>query len=242
MIKTIYFIILAYFILGGIGFYLINRRKNPEIARKSYTKFITYFFIINILFFSITINPVIFHYVAFIIGLAGVFELFRLFRVRDMAHKLFFIIALVVYFVLMIGFFLFSSLPRELILYSFLVLSIFDAFSQISGQLFGKTKILPGISPNKTLGGLVGGALFAIAGSLVLNKLYEGTLLNAVILTIGIVIFAFLGDIAASFYKRRFEVKDYSNLIPGHGGFLDRFDSLIAGGAWVAFSVYLLNF
>lgn len=242
MIKTIYFIILAYFVLGGIGFYLINRKKDPVVARESYTKFIAYFFIINILFFSITINPVAFHYIALVIGLVGVYELFKLFRLRNRAHKPFFLASLAVYFLLMIGFFLFSHLPKELILYAFLVLSIFDAFSQISGQLFGKTKILPRVSPNKTLGGVVGGALFAIASSFVLNSLYQGTLVNAVVLAVGIVVFAFLGDIAASFYKRRFEVKDYSKLIPGHGGFLDRFDSLIAGGAWVAFSVYLLNF
>ncbi len=242
MIKTIYFIILAYFILGGIGFYLINRKKDPTVARESYTKFIAYFFIINVLFFSITIKPVVFHYLALMIGLVGVYELFTLFRVRNMTHKTFFLLSLVVYFGLTIGFFLFSRLPKELILYSFLVLSIFDAFSQISGQLFGKTKIMPHISPNKTLGGLVGGALFAIASSFVLNNLYQGTLVSALVLAVGIVIFAFLGDIAASFYKRKFDVKDYSKLIPGHGGFLDRFDSLIAGGAWVAFAINLLNF
>lgn len=241
MIKTIYFIILAYFVLGGIGFYLINRKKDPAVARESYTKFVAYFFIINILFFSITVNPVLFHYLALMIGLVGVYELFKLFCVRKMVHKAFFVCSLIIYFALLIGFFLFSRLPKELILYAFLVLSIFDAFSQISGQLFGKTKIMPRISPNKTLGGLIGGALFAIASAFVLNNLYKGTLLNSVVLAIGIVIFAFLGDIAASFYKRKFEVKDYSKLIPGHGGFLDRFDSLIAGGAWVAFAIYLLN-
>ncbi len=242
MIKTIYFIILAYFVLGGVGFYLINRKKDPAVARESYTKFIAYFLIINVLFFSITIKPVVFHYLALLIGLVGVYELFTLFRIRYMAHKLFFLLSLVIYFVLTIGFFGFTQLPKELILYSFLVLSIFDAFSQISGQLFGKKKIMPRISPNKTLGGLIGGALFAIASSFVLYNLYQGTLVNALVLAVGIVVFAFLGDIAASFYKRKFDVKDYSKLIPGHGGFLDRFDSLIAGGAWVAFAINLLNF
>ncbi|PTN09489.1 phosphatidate cytidylyltransferase [Mangrovibacterium marinum] len=242
MIQTIYVIILAYFILGGVGFYFINRRKDPAVARESYTKFIAYFFIINILFFSITINPLIFRYVALLIGMVGLYELFKLFRIRNRAHKSFFLAALLIYFGLLVGFFLFSRFPKELILYAFLVLSIFDAFSQISGQLFGKTKILPRISPNKTVGGMVGGALFAIGSSFVLNDLYPGTMLSAVLLAVGIVIFAFLGDIAASYYKRRFEVKDYSKLIPGHGGFLDRFDSLIAGGAWVAFFVYVFNF
>ena len=133
-----------------------------------------------------------FHYLALMIGLVGVYELFTLFRVRNMTHKTFFLLSLVVYFGLTIGFFLFSRLPKELILYSFLVLSIFDAFSQISGQLFGKTKIMPHISPNKTLGGLVGGALFAIASSFVLNNLYQGTLVSALVLAVGIVSYNFV--------------------------------------------------
>lgn len=242
MIQTIYMIILIYFVLGGIGFYLINRKKDPAVARESYTKFIAYFFIINILFFSIVLNPVVFRYLALVIGLVGVVELFRLFSRRNLENKGFFGFSLLLYFVLTIGFFLFSGLPKELILFSFLVLSIFDAFSQISGQLFGKTKILPEISPNKTLGGVVGGALFAVASAFVLKRLYDGSWPESVLLAAGIVVFAFLGDIAASYYKRKYQVKDYSKLIPGHGGFLDRFDSLIAGGAWVAFCVYVLNF
>ncbi|RKD88245.1 phosphatidate cytidylyltransferase [Mangrovibacterium diazotrophicum] len=242
MIQTIYIIILVYFVLGGIGFYLINRKKDPAVARESYTKFIAYFFIINILFFSIVLNPVVFRYLALVIGLVGVVELFRLFNRRNLENKVFFGFSLLLYFVLTIGFFLFSGLSKELILFSFLVLSIFDAFSQISGQLFGKTRILPEISPNKTLGGVVGGALFAVASAFVLKRLYDGSWLESVLLAAGIVVFAFLGDIAASYYKRKYQVKDYSKLIPGHGGFLDRFDSLIAGGAWVAFCVYVLNF
>ncbi len=242
MIQTIYLIIFIYFLVGGIGIYFINRNKDFQEARKSYTKFITYFFIINILFFSITINPVIFRILSAFIIAAGFFELFRLYHKDKYKHTRFFLLALTVFSIFSIGFFLFSGLNKELILYSFLILSIFDSFSQITGQLWGSTKIFPNISPGKTTEGLGGGTIVAILSGLLLQKLTAGSSIEALFLATGVVIFAFAGDISASFYKRKYNVKDYSNLIPGHGGFLDRFDSLIAGGGWVAFYIYVLNF
>ncbi len=80
MIRTMYIIVLAYFILGFIAFYFINRKKEALESRKSWKKTITYFFIINIVFFSIVINPVVFRYLAVIIIIAGFLELFKLFR------------------------------------------------------------------------------------------------------------------------------------------------------------------
>lgn len=242
MERITYTIILSYFILGGIGFYIINRKRDREIARQSYTKFIVYFFIINILFFSIVIQPLIFRYLSVLIIAAGFFELYKLFREDHFTQKAFFIKSTLIFTFLSAGLFLFSGLNKELILFSFLVLSIFDSFSQISGQLFGRTKLLPNISPNKTLGGLLGGASVALVSALLLSELYNPPLSELLTMVAGIVVFAFVGDAAASGYKRKYNVKDYSKIIPGHGGFLDRFDSLIAGGAWVAFSVYVLGF
>lgn len=241
MEHLIYSIILAYFILGGIGFYLINRNKAPEIARESYTKFGVYFIIINTLFFSITIEPVVFHYLAILIVAVGSFELILLFVKRKFQHTPFFVLSLVVFFILSAGLLVFSRTAENLILLTFLILSIFDSFSQISGQLFGKTKIMPNISPNKTWGGLIGGILISLISGFLLKSLFRGTIPQLFLFTIGTVIFAFAGDVLASLYKRKYKVKDYSNLIPGHGGFLDRFDSLIAGGAWAAFAVHILK-
>jgi len=242
MISIIYYIILIYFLLGGVGFYFINRKKDPEIARKSYTKFVIYFFIINIIFFSIVLNPIAFRYLSVLIIGVGMFELFRLFHQSGYNHKMFFFFSSIIYGMLSTGFLLFGTLQKELILFSFIVLSIFDSFSQITGQLWGRKKMFPKTSPNKTFGGFIGGGLIAIGSAFLLKSLYPESELKSLILTIGVVLFAFAGDLAASFYKRKFNVKDYSKLIPGHGGFLDRFDSLIAAGAWVAFCVYVLKF
>ncbi len=234
MVQTIYIFILSYFVLGALGFYFINRKKEKEVARKSWTKFIAYFFIINILFFSIVINPLAFQVLTGLIIAVGLFELFRLLKNDSYKQGGFFAFSVVVFGVLSYGFWRFSIMEKEIILFTFLILSIFDAFSQISGQLWGKRKIAPEISPNKTIGGTVGGAIFAMLSAFFLKSLTNAGTLDTLLLAAGIIAFAFVGDIAASFYKRKFGVKDYSNLIPGHGGFLDRFDSLIAGGAWVA--------
>lgn len=242
MIRTIYIIILAYFILGAAGFYFINRKKDLHEARKNWIKLFTYFLIINILFFSIIINPLVFRGLSVLIMITGLYELFKLFRQSGFNQKIFFLVSVLVFGLFSLGFFWFSGLEKGLILFSFLVLSIFDSFSQITGQLWGRRKILPGISPEKTAEGLIGGSLIAILTSLLIKGLITAPSFRTILLAAGVVVFAFIGDISTSYYKRRYHVKDFSTLIPGHGGILDRFDSLIAGGAWIAFSGFLFNF
>lgn len=238
MVLTIYIIILSYFVLGAFGFWYINRKKDRQTAQKSRIKFISYFFIIHILFFSIVFNSFIFSILSFLIVLAGLVEIIKLYRESGFRRKKFRVASMLLYILLCIGFLYFSRLDKNLILFTFLVISIFDAFSQISGQLFGKRKLFPEISPGKTVEGLVGGGVIAIASSILIKQLAATGSSETLLLAAGIVVFAFLGDMAASAYKRIFGVKDFSQLIPGHGGFLDRFDSLIAGGFFIA----LLNF
>jgi phosphatidate cytidylyltransferase len=234
MILTIYLIILSYFVLGAIAFYFINRKKERLTARKSWLKYATYFIIIHVLFISIVFSPKIFHLLCVLIILVGLVELARLFEISRYRNLIFFVLSLIVYLILSAGFFRFSQLNTDLILFSFLVLSIFDAFSQIFGQLAGKTKLFPAISPGKTVEGLAGGVVAAVASSLLLKNLTGTSAVHTLVLATGIVIFAFTGDMLASVYKRKYHVKDFSRLLPGHGGFLDRFDSLIAGGAFTA--------
>lgn len=235
MIQTIYFIILTYFILGAIGFYVINRKKARDVARQSWTKFGFYFLIIHILFFSIVLNSIVFSYLSVLIVGVSMYELFNLFYKSRYQKKSSFVYSFLIFGVVASGFIYFSTLAWELILFTFLILSIFDSFSQISGQLFGHRKIFPSISPNKTYGGLIGGSVIAILSALLLQGLYPEVWYKQLIMAGGIVFFSFFGDLGASYYKRIYGVKDYSRLIPGNGGFLDRFDSLIAAGLWVAF-------
>ncbi len=232
-IWVIYSVILVYYLLGTVGIYFINRRKEPDIRHRAWVKHITYFIVTSIVFFSIGINPLAFRILAFLISIAGFLELLRLFKESGFAGKGFFSISIVIMTLLSLGFILFSMKEKGLVLFAFLILSIFDGFSQVSGQILGKTKLFPKISPNKTVEGLAGGALIAIVSGLVFKNIVPVSSLKAIILATFVVVFAFSGDTFKSLYKRRYNVKDFSNLIPGHGGVLDRFDSLIAGGAGV---------
>ncbi|MGC9471401.1 MAG: phosphatidate cytidylyltransferase [Bacteroidales bacterium] len=239
IILTIYFIILSYFMLGGIGFYFINRRKEREVARNNQRKLISYFIIIHILFFSIVIYPPVFRCITALIIAAGLFELFKLYKQSSYQGTRFFLFSMILFAVLATGFYFFSGLQRNTMLFSFLTISVFDSFSQITGQLAGKKKLVPNISPNKTREGLIGGMAIAMLTAYLIKGLVDGPLPSVLVLAAGTVLFAFIGDIFTSYYKRHYQVKDFSRLIPGHGGFLDRFDSLIAGGFWTALFVYL---
>ena len=238
LIRTIYGVILIYFFLGAVGFYSINRKKSRSRARASYIKFFVYFIIINLVYWWVVWSPGSFHLLAIMISLIGLGELGYVFIRSGTRHMTFFLVSIGVLSVLSVGFYQYSLLPYTVILYVFLVVSIFDSFSQISGQLWGKRKILPVISPNKTYGGMLGGAGIAVLSAFLLKTLHPDMTPLVRLLFIGGLLFsAFAGDVLASYYKRKYEVKDFNQLIPGHGGFMDRFDSLIAAAAWSGFFI-----
>lgn len=103
-----------------------------------------------------------------------------------------------------------------------------DSFAYLTGMTFGKHRLFERISPKKSWEGFFGGAAFAIAASV---GIYFFTQLHSIPLWIGfaliVVGFGTLGDLIESLMKRTLEVKDSGNMIPGHGGMLDRFDSTI---------------
>lgn len=107
-----------------------------------------------------------------------------------------------------------------------------DTGAYFIGRRFGKHKLLPKVSPNKTLEGSGGGILSAVLVSLVFmifdKDVYAPHHFLVMLILVAIFsIFAQFGDLVESAIKRRFAVKDSGNLIPGHGGVLDRFDSMI---------------
>lgn len=116
----------------------------------------------------------------------------------------------------------------------FLILAIFlliwsnDTFAYLVGSFIGKNKMYERISPGKTWEGTIGGAILTVASSFLIYKWFGILELNDwIIISTIVAVFGTLGDLVESMLKRSVGVKDSGNIMPGHGGILDRFDSLI---------------
>ena len=105
------------------------------------------------------------------------------------------------------------------------LISICDIFAYLLGKKFGKFKIFPKISPNKTLEGYLGGTFCCLLLFVVVLFYYNLIDLNWILYVIIIIISSFVGDLYISFFKRKLNIKDLGKLFPGHGGVLDRIDS-----------------
>ncbi len=115
-----------------------------------------------------------------------------------------------------------------MLLFMFSVLWANDSGAYLVGSWIGKHKLVEKISPNKTWEGAIGGAIIGLVVALVLSHVFG--LLNypqTIILAMLIIISGIFGDLTESLIKRNFEVKDSGKIMPGHGGFLDRFDSML---------------
>jgi len=102
-----------------------------------------------------------------------------------------------------------------------------DSFAYFTGRLFGKHKMAPKISPKKTWEGFVGGVIFTLVLGYFIEQKFPDLRGNWIIVGFLVSVFAPIGDLVESQLKRTFGVKDSGNIIPGHGGVLDRLDSFI---------------
>ena len=115
------------------------------------------------------------------------------------------------------------------ILFIYLVVWMTDTAAYVTGRTIGGPKLWPSISPNKTWSGLIGGVLGAMLVAAVMTQFLTGASIPALMAKAGLLaVISQGGDLAESALKRAFGAKDSSNLIPGHGGFLDRLDGFVA--------------
>ena len=133
----------------------------------------------------------------------------------------------------------FDSSP---ILVLFIMTWVFDTFAYIVGSKIGKNKMLPKISPKKSWEGFAGGFTFTLISVYFIQLYFNCFSLNFLILLSLIIPFtASAGDFIASYYKRIANVKDSGNIIPGHGGMLDRMDAFMISIPVLYILINLLN-
>ena len=139
---------------------------------------------------------------------------------------------------------------------AFGITSLVDSMALFVGSAFKGKKLLPSVSPNKTVAGAIGGIFGGILGGLIVYLLCYFNFVNLslfasnsfenvlffVILGLGVSIACQAGDLIASFIKRFCAVKDYSNILPGHGGFMDRIDGVMVSAIFIfaMFAIYKL--
>jgi len=124
---------------------------------------------------------------------------------------------------------------------------ITDTFALFTGMLFGKHKLAPSISPKKTVEGAIGGSIFGVltfVGIAFLAEYFIGVNVNITVFAVAGLLTSVIGqfgDLYMSLIKRHCDLKDFGNLMPGHGGVLDRFDSLIFAAPAFLIFIYALQ-
>ena len=202
-----------------------------ELLKRS----ISSLFLMSLVFLSALINDYFFLSILFIVLILGwiewikVIEKIRFKKIYRIIHIILFLMYLLIAFIICFNVFVIDK-------YFFLTILMICVFSDVGGYVFGKTfggKKLTKISPNKTVSGSIGSFILSYIGFFVIY-LYFGDLLFVRLQIEALVFIPFfislicqLGDLFISYFKRRAKIKNTGNLIPGHGGLLDRIDGSI---------------
>ena len=202
-----------------------------ELLKRS----ISSLFLISLIFMTALVNDYIFLSMLFIVVIFSwiewikIIEKIRFKKVYRVIHILFFLIYLLMAFIVCFNVFVIDK-------YFFLTILMICIFSDVGGYVFGKTfggKKLTKISPNKTISGSIGSFVLSYIGFFVIylyfsNLLFVRLQIEALVfIPFFISLICQLGDLFISYYKRKAKIKNTGNLIPGHGGLLDRIDGSI---------------
>ena len=232
MTGRVLLICLTAFLVGGVGLYLASQKESRDIRRNRLIKFITYLGIVSVMLFGALAGSWILRGMMVLVAALGARELYcvllrasggRLSIAWEIGAIYLSIAASAVLFVWLS--------PTGTTVFVYLIVCAFDGFSQVAGQLFGSHRLAPTLSPGKTIEGSAGGLLFAVGMGLLIRPIVGWGVTRTIIICVYIVAAALTGDLLASLVKRKSNIKDFSNLLPGHGGILDRFDSFLFAAA-----------
>ena len=226
MLLAVLGVTLPGFAIGAIVMALSGRHAVPDVMAQRWLKFGVFFVIVHVVLGIAALGGAwVAALLAVIVG-AGGFELWTAWRqmTNPKPRALWPVYLLMVVIVLCVS----TRIPPATFAFVFLVTAASDGFSQVLGELFGRRKLAPRISPAKTVEGMVGGILAGVGVALLVRRLLlDWTISDTAGLALVVALTGLAGDLAASWVKRRAHLKDFSNALPGQGGFLDRFDSLL---------------
>lgn len=232
MIGSLLAVSVPGFALGAVGMAIANRRAAGDASRRRWLKFAVFCGIVHAVLGAALLGPVAIRLLYLGVILVCGAEFGRAWtRIAPPRPWRGLLVAALVAAGAAVGT-LQNGAP--VLVWCFLVIASADGFAQVVGQLIGRHPLAPRVSPAKTVEGAIGGLAAAVVGS--------GALHGVVALPAGVAVAwgaalasaGLAGDLGASWIKRRAGLKDYSRLLPGQGGFLDRFDSLVAALALLA--------
>jgi len=220
------------FALGAVGMALGNRRVSREIAGRRWLKFAVFCGIVHAVLGAAALGPVAIRTLYLVVVLACGAEFVRAWaRIAPPRPRAAPLVALLVAAGAVAGT---LGNGTAALVWCFLVIACADGFAQVVGQLIGRHPLAPRLSPAKTVEGAAGGFAAAIIGSGLLHDVVALPASVAAAWGAAIAAAGLAGDLGASWVKRHAGLKDFSRLLPGQGGFLDRFDSLVAALALLA--------
>ena len=239
MLTQIMLILPGSFAVGAVFMFLANRHVSSMTKRQRWLKFASYVVIVLGVLACAALGRAWFTGLMLAIIFAGLYELGKTTRSFSIGPLL---KVWVIYILLMLGSISSVRLVAPATLaYCYLVVAAFDGFSQVVGQFLGKHALVPLLSPTKTVEGVCGGIAAAVIMGLLVRGLTTLSAGSAATAALAISACALAGDLAASWVKRRAGIKEFSRLLPGHGGVLDRFDSFIGATGLLAPALILLT-
>jgi phosphatidate cytidylyltransferase len=232
VIGEIFAVTVPGFVLGAVFMALANRKVAAEAARSRWVKLVVFFLIVHtVLGVAALGRPWITALVLLIVA-GGSVELSHAWQRMPVPRpwRVWTTFGVAAATALAVSW----TLPPLAFAFLFLVTAACDGFSQVVGQLVGRRRLAPAVSPGKTIEGLLGGLVAAmVVAVLARGLLVDATVAGAAALACVVGLAGLGGDLAASWAKRLAGIKDYSAALPGQGGFLDRFDSLLGAMAIV---------
>lgn len=225
MIGAIVQVTLPGFALGAVVMALANRHAAREIARARWLKIAVFGLIVHGVLVAAAIGrPAIVALVALIVAV-GAREFAGAWR--HIAPPRPWVAVWLYAAVTALSLWTAATLAPAAFAALFVTTAAFDGFSQVVGQWLGRRKLAPKVSPAKTVEGLLGGLVAASLVAWASRALLHLGPRDALLIGVATGLAGLAGDLGASWLKRRAGLKDYSALLPGQGGVLDRFDSLL---------------